>query len=155
MTNFDSVDDAISDRLLQCARDIVTHSPRVRRTDGISWLQRKLKIGHQQAIRVMEGLVASGELIRVPEAAGYSYLKAGDGEVHRVCKVMVLSALAMTKYAALTKWHPFLSGLGEVELEVEVTHLPSRSAPALSVALCGEEWDYFVVDGTSPEFAPS
>ena len=155
MANTNIPDESDIDLLLRRAMELVAHSPRVRRTDGISWLQRKLKIGHQQAIRVMEGLVASGELIRVPEAAGYSYLKAGDGEVHRVCKVMVLSALAMTKYAALTKWHPFLSGLGEVELEVEVTHLPSRSAPALSVALCGEEWDYFVVDGTSPEFAPS
>ena len=142
------------DLLHRRATELVAHSPRVRRTDGISWLQRHLKIDHQQAIRVMEGLVASGKMIRVPEVAGYSYLKAGDDEVSRACKVMVLSNPAMTASALLTKWRLLLLGLGEIELEVDVIPVSDRGTIEFSDVPSCMEWDYLIVDAPGPEVAP-
>ena len=154
MTNLKLDDPTNPDCPLQHARDLLAASQRVRRTDGISWLQRHLKIGHQQAIQLMNALVASGEMIRVTEGADFCYVKSGDGEVHRAGKVMVLADPAMSFPAMLRKWRPLLLGLGEVELEVDVMPLPTRSTMALSDALGGTEWAYIVFDAPNSEVAP-
>ena len=154
MTNFDLADHATTDQLLERALKLVAESPRVQRTNGISWLQRLLKIGYHQAIGLMERLVASGDMIRVPDVSGYSYVKAGNGEVHRIAKVVLLTGAPISLPSGNSKLRQLFSHLGEIELEVDVVALRVRGEMAISDALQGHEWDYLIVDPVESEFAP-
>jgi DNA segregation ATPase FtsK/SpoIIIE-like protein len=146
MTNFDLADHAKTDQLLARALKLVAESPRVQRTNGISWLQRHLKIGYHQATGLMDRLVGSGGMIRVPEVSGYSFVKAGNGDIHRIAKVVLLTVTSTTRPAGISKWRQLFSHLGEIELEVDVVDLTVRGEKAISDALQGMEWDYLIVD---------
>jgi DNA segregation ATPase FtsK/SpoIIIE-like protein len=154
MPNFDLIDQATTDQLHARALKLVAESPRVQRTDGIAWLQRHLKIGYHQAIGLMDRLVASGEMIRVPEVFGYSYIKAGNGDVHRIAKVVLLTGTSTTWPVGNSKWRQLFSHLGEIELEVDVVALTVRGEKEISESLHGLEWDYLIVDPAESEFAP-